>query len=112
MKEEQSKQDVRALFHFSPGISGSSFWRFRLRRMEWKRYGCELARRCITYIKIKSTQPEVDSGSAGRMWMKRCNARLVLLSMLTGRKSGRVSDRAGADTVLAWLEGRYWKTDI
>ena len=32
MKEEQSKQDVRgAVSFFLPGISGSSFWRFRLR---------------------------------------------------------------------------------
>ena len=67
--------------------------------MEWKRYGCGLARRCITYIKIKSTQPEVDSGSAGRMWTRRCNARLVLPSMLTGRKSGRVSDVQGGHRI-------------
>ena len=89
MKEEQSKQDVRALFHFFSRNIREQLLALRLRRMEWKRYGCGLARRCITYIEIKSTQPEVDSGSAGRMWTRRCNARLVLPSMLTGRKSGR-----------------------
>ena len=88
MKEEQSKQDVRALFHFF-----SRNIREQLLALPLEADGMEevrlLARRCITYIKIKSTQPEVDSGSAGRMWTRRCNARLVLPSMLTGRKSGR-----------------------
>ena len=51
MKEEQSKQDVRALFHFFSRNIREQLLALRLRRMEWKRYGCGLARRCITYIK-------------------------------------------------------------
>ena len=87
MKEEQSKQDVRALFHFFSRNIREQLLALPLEADGME--GCGLARRCITYIKIKSTQPEVDSGSAGRMWTRRCNARLVLPSMLTGRKSGR-----------------------
>ena len=90
MKEEQSKQDVRALFHFF-----SRNIREQLLALPLEADGMEEVRLRVsaplyyTYIEIKSTQPEVDSGSAGRMWTRRCNARLVLPSMLTGRKSGR-----------------------
>ena len=89
MKEEQSKQDVRALFHFF-----SRNIREQLLALPLEADGMEEVRLRVSaplyYIyKNKSTQPEVDSGSAGRMWTRRCNARLVLPSMLTGRKSGR-----------------------
>ena len=86
MKEEQSKQDVRALFHFF-----SRNIREQLLALPLEADGMEEVRLRVSapLYYIYSTQPEVDSGSAGRMWTRRCNARLVLPSMLTGRKSGR-----------------------
>ena len=67
----------------------------------------------LYYIyKIKSTQPEVDSGSAGRMWTRRCNARLGSSLYAYGEEIRQGFLTCRADTGLAWLEGRYWKTDI
>lgn len=89
MKEEQSKQDVRALFHFF-----SRNIREQLLALPLEADGMEEVRLRVSaplYYIYKNKEYTAGSGfgSAGRMWMKRCNARLVLLSMLTGRKSGR-----------------------
>ena len=93
MKEEQSKQDVRALFHFF-----SRNIREQLLALPLEADGMEEVRLRVSaplyYIyKNKEFEDikviEKNYGSAGRMWTRRCNARLVLPSMLTGRKSGR-----------------------
>jgi len=80
MKEEQSKQDVRALFHFF-----SRNIREQLLALPLEADGMEEVRLRVSaplYYIYKNKE-------YGRMWTRRCNARLVLPSMLTGRKSGR-----------------------
>ena len=88
MKEEQSKQDVRALFHFF-----SRNIREQLLALPLEADGMEEVRLRVSaplyYIYKNKEYTAGSSGSAGRMWTRRCNARLVLPSMLTGRKSGR-----------------------
>ena len=84
MKEEQSKQDVRALFHFF-----SRNIREQLLALPLEADGMEEVRLRVSAPLYYIYKNKVDSGSAGRMWTRRCNARLVLPSMLTGRKSGR-----------------------
>ena len=82
MKEEQSKQDVRALFHFF-----SRNIREQLLALPLEADGMEEVRLRVSaplYYIYKNKEY-----TAGRMWTRRCNARLVLPSMLTGRRSGR-----------------------
>ena len=84
MKEEQSKQDVRALFHFF-----SRNIREQLLALPLEADGMEEVRLRVSAPLYYIYKNKEYTGSAGRMWTRRCNARLVLPSMLTGRKSGR-----------------------
>ncbi len=106
MKEEQSKQDVRALFHFF-----SRNIREQLLALPLEADGMEEVRLRVSaplYYIYKNKEYTAGSGFrvSRRMWTRRCSARLVLPSMLTGRKSGRVSDRAGRTP-----DWRGWKDD-
>lgn len=112
MKEEQSKQDVRALFHFF-----SRNIREQLLALPLEADGMEEVRLRVSaplYYIYKNK--EYTAGSGFRVSREdvdeTLHARLVLPAMLTGRNRQGFLTPCRADTGLAWLEGRYWKTDI